>query len=103
MPDRKSLLDIGIAGPVGSFILSIVFVIIGLNLSTVTVEEPEGVALGSSILFSAIENLVKGQLPDNHHIVLHPIAFAGWIGLLVTGLNLIPAGQLDGGQLLMRC
>lgn len=101
MPNRESLLDIGIAGPIGSFVLSIIFLIIGLNLSTVSVTaaEPEGIALGSSILFSVIADLIKGQLPDGHHIMLHPIAFAGWIGLLVTGLNLIPAGQLDGGHI----
>ena len=101
MPNRESLLDIGIAGPIGSFVLSIIFLIIGLNLSTVSVAvvEPGRAALGSSILFSSIADLIKGQLPDGHHIILHPIAFAGWIGLLVTGLNLIPAGQLDGGHI----
>jgi len=101
MPNRRSLLDIGIAGPIGSFVLSIIFLIIGLNLSAVniTAPEPEGIALGSSILFSFIAEAVKGQLPDGYHIMLHPVAFAGWIGLLVTGLNLIPAGQLDGGHI----
>jgi membrane-associated protease RseP (regulator of RpoE activity) len=101
MPSRRSLLDIGIAGPIGSFVLSIIFLIIGLNLSTVNITPPESerIALGSSILFSFIADMVKGQLPDGYSLMLHPIAFAGWIGLLVTGLNLIPAGQLDGGHI----
>ena len=101
MPNRKSLLDIGIAGPLGSFVASIVFLVIGLELSTVSVvtEEQERFALGGSILSSFIADLVKGALPDGYHIILHPVAFAGWIGLLITGLNLIPAGQLDGGHI----
>jgi membrane-associated protease RseP (regulator of RpoE activity) len=57
-----------------------------------------GIVLGESLLFKIICWLTLGSLPDNYNLIMHPIAFAGWIGLLVTNINLIPVGQLDGGH-----
>jgi len=54
--------------------------------------------LGSSMFFSLVSWIIHGYLPDDVNLVLHPIAFSGWIGLLVTCLNLLPVGQLDGGH-----
>lgn len=100
MPNRNALLDVGIAGPLAGFTLSLVAVTIGLNLSKVISHAPQGtLGLGNSILFSLIARLVKGTLPEGHNIMLHPIAFAGWFGLLITAINLLPAGQLDGGHI----
>ena len=101
MPNRNALLDVGIAGPLAGFVLSIVAVAVGLNLSQIVRGEiSEGsLRLGNSIIFSLIAHLVKGPLPQGYNIVLHPIAFAGWIGLLITAMNLLPAGQLDGGHI----
>ncbi|MBI4619188.1 MAG: site-2 protease family protein [Desulfobacterales bacterium] len=97
--DRKTLLDVGASGPLVGTIVSIPFLIIGLKLSEVRVAiEPAGTALGSSILFSLIAKLTLGSLPETNDIILHPIGFAGWIGLLITSLNLLPVGQLDGGH-----
>lgn len=100
MPNRNALLDVGIAGPLAGFALSLVAVTIGLNLSRVISHAPPGsLGLGNSILFSLITHLVKGPLPRGYNIMLHPMAFAGWIGLLITAINLFPAGQLDGGHI----
>ncbi len=100
LPNRKALLDVGIAGPLASFILSTVAVAIGLNISEVVSEAPKGsLTLGDSILFSLIARIVKGQLPEGYDIMLGPVAFAGWIGLLITAMNLLPVGQLDGGHI----
>lgn len=98
---RKALIDIGAAGPITGFILSVAASVIGLKLSTVvSVEETKGaLGLGDSILFSLLSRLILGVAPDGHDILLHPIAFSGWIGLFVTSLNLIPIGQLDGGHI----
>ena len=97
--DRKTLLDVGASGPLVGTIVSIPFLIIGLKLSEVRIAtEPGGAALGSSILFSLLAKLTLGSLPESYDIILHPIGFAGWIGLLVTSLNLLPVGQLDGGH-----
>ncbi|MEW6599841.1 MAG: site-2 protease family protein [Nitrospirota bacterium] len=101
IPDRRSLIDIGASGPIGGFIIAIIACVIGLYLSDVqpTGEIQEGLAFGSSLLFSFLTKLVLGIDPEKYDILLHPVAFAGWIGLLVTSLNLLPIGQLDGGHI----
>lgn len=98
---RRALIDIGASGPIAGFILSVIASIIGLHYSSIVpVVDTEGVlSLGDSLLFSLLSRLVVGVPPESHEILLHPIAFAGWIGLFVTSLNLIPIGQLDGGHI----
>ena len=54
--------------------------------------------MGSSLIFSLLARMVLGEIPDGYDILLSPMAFAGWIGLFVTALNLLPIGQLDGGH-----
>jgi len=100
IPDRKSLLDIGIAGPLAGFIVAIPVLIIGLHLSSVipVSSVPKGTPqLGQNLLFSILSNIMI-HVPRGYTIELHPTAFAGWVGLLVTAINLLPAGQLDGGH-----
>jgi len=98
---RKALIDIGASGPIAGFIVSVVACLAGLSMSQiVSVAKVEGsLGLGESLLFSFLSWLVFGSLPEQADILLHPIAFAGWIGLFVTTLNLIPVGQLDGGHI----
>jgi membrane-associated protease RseP (regulator of RpoE activity) len=55
--------------------------------------------LADPLLFSFIQRLVLGEISENYEIYLHPIGFAGWVGLFVTSLNLLPIGQLDGGHI----
>lgn len=99
-PHKSALFDVGIAGPLASFALSIVAATFGLLISPVVDTVPEGgIHLGDSIIFSAISRLVKGSIPEGHDVMLNPIAFAGWIGFFVTAMNLLPAGQLDGGHI----
>jgi membrane-associated protease RseP (regulator of RpoE activity) len=100
--DRRSLIDIGAAGPIGGFIVSVIVVIIGLNHSEIRLagELAGGISFGSSILFSFISRVVLNIEPDKYDIILHPVAFAGWVGLLITSLNLLPLGQLDGGHII---
>jgi membrane-associated protease RseP (regulator of RpoE activity) len=98
--DKRALLDVGCSGPLVGVIVSIPVLMAGLKLSAIKVA-PSGVGgliLGEPLLFKFINWLVMGPLPPDHHVLLHPVAFAGWIGLLVTALNLLPVGQLDGGH-----
>jgi len=98
--DKRALLDVGCAGPLTGVLVSIPVILVGLKLSTVTViGGSEGsLTLGEPLLFKLLSWLALGPLTPDQNIVLHPVAFAGWIGLLVTALNLIPVGQLDGGH-----
>ena len=97
--DRRMLMDIGAAGPLVGVLISIPLVAFGLSLSEVKqIEGQAGINLGDSLLLWAIGKLVVGNLPPGHDVVIHPVGFAGWIGLLVTSLNLLPVGQLDGGH-----
>jgi membrane-associated protease RseP (regulator of RpoE activity) len=97
--DRRTLLDVGAAGPLAGMIVAIPVLIAGLMLSEIQPKETAvGIQLGSSLFFSLLNWIVHGIIPDNADLVLHPVAFSGWIGLLVTCLNLLPVGQLDGGH-----
>lgn len=97
--DRRILLDVGAAGPLAGMCVTVPVLLIGLYLSEIRYDAVDsGLSLGSSLFFTFMNWIVHGPLPDNANIILHPIAFSGWIGLLVTCLNLLPVGQLDGGH-----
>jgi membrane-associated protease RseP (regulator of RpoE activity) len=100
VPDRKALFDIGVAGPLAGFAVAVPAIVVGLVLSdTRPAADLSGIGLGSSLLFNGMVQAILGVAPDAYDVILHPVAFAGWIGLFVTALNLIPAGQLDGGHI----
>ena len=98
--DKRALLDVGCSGPLIGVLVSIPVILIGLKLSTVTVMGggEETLTLGEPLLFKLLSRLALGPMTPEENVILHPVAFAGWIGLLVTALNLIPVGQLDGGH-----
>jgi len=99
--NRRALLDIGASGPIAGFVIAILAVAVGLYQSPV-IEAPDsvGLRLGEPLIFTMISYITLGPIPDQYNVLLHPIAFAGWIGLFVTALNLIPIGQLDGGHII---
>jgi membrane-associated protease RseP (regulator of RpoE activity) len=102
IPNRRVLMEIGSAGPIAGFIIAFPTLLYGLSLSQVSpVLGIEGINFGSSIILNLCSEWVLGVNPQNPNlnIHLHPIAFAGWIGMFVTALNLIPIGQLDGGHI----
>ncbi|UCE40503.1 MAG: site-2 protease family protein [Candidatus Aminicenantes bacterium] len=97
---KQQLFDIGIAGPLTSFILSLPAIVLGLFLSKAvpSLPEDESLLFGDPLIFKFVGNIVFKDTPQGFDIVPHPIAFAGWVGILVTALNLFPIGQLDGGH-----
>jgi membrane-associated protease RseP (regulator of RpoE activity) len=100
MPSKKALVDIGAAGPLGGFLVTIPVAILGLWLNTTGVPHPMvppgGQTAVNASLFYQLMTLFVPQVPDTY---MHPMAFAAWAGFFVTAINLIPAGQLDGGHI----
>lgn len=130
--NKRVLMDIGVAGPIAGYIVSVIVILIGLSLSkldTIPLSFPAGQGIqmeGNSITYLLLKYFSFGKLlpePVNYggvepllywvkyfftgkpfplgglDVMIHPVAWAGWAGLLVTTLNLIPAGQLDGGHI----
>lgn len=99
--NRKNLLDVGAAGPIAGFVVAVIVVILGLYYSQVVEAVPQGsITLGDSLIFKLLSFLVLKNIPEGHDVLLSPTAFAGWAGILVTMLNLLPIGQLDGGHIM---
>ncbi len=101
MPNKKALFDIGISGPIAGFIVAIPVTIIGIATSevvTMTEISSGEIVLGNSFLFAFLSNMIL-NIPPNAGINMSLTAFAGWVGLLITSINLLPAGQLDGGHI----
>jgi membrane-associated protease RseP (regulator of RpoE activity) len=125
IPSRRAALDIAAAGPLAGLAVALPLLAWGLaHSSVVAVPHPtvdaiaspyaalrawlegrpaggvESLVFGDSVLTLAMQHLVVGPLPPGMDVYLHPVALAAWIGLLVTTLNLVPMGQLDGGHIL---
>ncbi|MFO0619304.1 MAG: site-2 protease family protein [Polyangiaceae bacterium] len=103
MPDRirsrNALLDIGAAGPLAGLFVALPVWCVGIATSKV---EPLGgtyIQEGQSILYWALKKVLAGPIPAGSDLSMSSVAFAGWTGALVTMLNLVPVGQLDGGHI----
>ncbi len=100
IPDKKSLLDVGIAGPITGFIVAIPVTLIGLYLGDVMTPTATPPVEGIRQIWN-FPVIIRGMtrlIPWTGGEIIHPTLFAGWVGFLVTGLNLLPASQLDGGH-----
>lgn len=129
IPSRRAILDIGAAGPFAGFLVALPLLAWGMAhsevrpmgdaaletagsgaisvarglLAAVLHGEPYGSGYehyGASAVIWVTQRLVLGKLPPGTDVFLHPVAYAAWIGLLVTTLNLMPLGQLDGGHVI---
>ena len=97
---RKQLFDIGISGPLTGFVLSLPALVYGLSLSKIVppVGQENTPIFGDPLVLKLIGGMILGDIPAQSELMLHPIAFAGWVGVLVTAFNLFPVDQLDGGH-----
>jgi hypothetical protein len=111
LKNRDSLFDLGISGPLAGFVVSVIVLVIGFSMSPLLspTEYAQLLAffdsialplttLPTPILFDWIWAFMTLGIPPGYNAYLHPVAFAGWVGLLITALNYFPIGQLDGGH-----
>jgi membrane-associated protease RseP (regulator of RpoE activity) len=101
---RRTLFDITVAGPLAGLIVALPVVWFGVQQARLEAFDPamQGAVImfGDPLILQWIVQIQLGTLPEHHDVVLNPLLFAGWAGLFLTGLNLLPLGQLDGGHLL---
>ncbi len=107
VPNRKALFDVAIAGPLGGLLVTLPLLLWGLSLSTPVDIDPKSSLLSfdalnprfSFLLALLAKSALGAGLTAGKAIDLHPIAVAGYIGIIITALNLMPVGQLDGGHI----
>jgi membrane-associated protease RseP (regulator of RpoE activity) len=99
-PHRRALFDVGIAGPLAGFVVTLPVLMFGLLEASWMPESQAtgGLMLGEPLLFRWLSRLFLGPAPEGMTLVLGPLGLAAWFGLFLTALNLIPIGQLDGGH-----
>ncbi|MCD6241740.1 site-2 protease family protein [Candidatus Bathyarchaeota archaeon] len=97
-PNRDALFDVGASGPIAGFIVSLAAFLLGLPYSYYSVPSQGDVIIPAPILLRLVWPYLLPPSPPGHVLNLHPVAQAGWIGLIVTMLNLLPVGTLDGGH-----
>ena len=102
--NRKQLFDIAITGPLAGLVLTIPITLWGLQ-SVEIVNLPENpevpiLVYGDPLLLRWMMEWIHGPLAQNQTVMLNPLVFAGWVGIFITALNLLPIGQLDGGHIL---
>ncbi|WP_210413211.1 site-2 protease family protein [Leptospira vanthielii] len=106
IPDKKVLFDIGIGGPTASLVLSVIAWLVGISLSKVIEIPPDFdrsgfLFFGDSLFTYFTTQWILGPIDlSTMDIQAHPLAKAGWVGLLITAVNLLPFGQLDGGHVI---
>jgi membrane-associated protease RseP (regulator of RpoE activity) len=96
IPTRRALFDIGLAGPLAGFVIALPVSVIGLLVMGPPVPQASGIFFNDPLLFRLLARGLGVRLDPNSPI--NPYYMAAWIGLLVTSLNLMPVGQLDGGH-----
>ncbi|MCS7182278.1 MAG: site-2 protease family protein [Thermoanaerobaculum sp.] len=98
---KRELVDVGASGPLAGFLVTLPVLVWGIQKSQVVYELPQGgyLVFGEPLLFKLTAHLLHPALGSGADLLLHPTAYAGWFGLLITALNLLPFGQLDGGHI----
>lgn len=99
-PSKRALFDIGVAGPIAGFVVLVPLLIWGMTMSTVGPVPGGALYFGEPLLWKLLEWWHFGLIPDGRDVMLHPLGFAAWWGMLATALNLLPFGQLDGGHIM---
>ncbi|MFQ5731976.1 MAG: site-2 protease family protein [Planctomycetaceae bacterium] len=102
LADRKQMFDIAISGPLAGLVFALPILYLGVSRATVAAAsgDPGGFILGEPLIFQWIAAWAQPDLGARDVLTIGPLGMAGWVGILITALNLIPIGQLDGGHIL---
>ena len=100
IPNRKALFDIGITGPLAGLVPALICCVVGLEQASIGKVGPGSQVFGDPLLLKYLTYLKFGPLQPGEDVYFNAVLFAGWVGLFITGLNLFPIGQLDGGHVL---
>jgi Zn-dependent protease len=98
--DRKQLFDIGLTGPWAGLVAALPIVWFGINSGVVAEPGPASYHLGEPLVFKLLTWHLRPELPPNAELAMNPLLMAGWVGMLITGLNMLPVSQLDGGHVI---
>lgn len=98
--DRKQMFDIAIAGPLAGLFVAMPIVWMGISNGTVVPIDRSALRLGDPLILQWLTTIIHGPLESGMELQIGPLGMAGWVGILITALNLIPIGQLDGGHIL---
>jgi len=99
IPTRNALFDLGVSGPLAGIIITIPVLFIGIYLSTVVPIKTDSIIFIPPLIMSIIAYFAAPAVPNGYMLQIHPVAFAGWVGVVVTMLNLMPVAFLDGGHI----
>ena len=99
IPDKNSLFDLGFSGPLAGFIVAIPVLILGISLSKIVPMSSMSMMLSPPPIMSILIYFMMPPIPSGYGVQIHPIVFAGWVGIIVTLLNLMPVAFLDGGHI----
>ncbi len=100
--DRKALFDIAISGPLAGLVVALPMTYFGIQWSTIAPVQTDvaNFQFGEPLIFQWLIESIHGTLPQGHDLYMHPLAHAGWVGIFITALNLVPVSELDGGHIL---
>ena len=98
--DRRSLLEVGVGGPIAGFIVATLVLVLSLGQSRMAPLTDSAILFGEPLIFKAVQHWMGLIPPTGMDIYLHPVSLAAWFGFLATALNLLPAAQLDGGHII---
>ena len=98
-PDRNALFDLGFSGPIAGIMVAIPVLIIGIHLSTIVPVSSQNITLSYPPIITILMSLMLPPIPSGYALQIHPLVFAGWVGIIITLLNLMPVAFLDGGHI----
>jgi Zn-dependent protease len=98
--NRREIFDIGLAGPLAGLVLTVPMVWVGIKIAEHGMPARGEWVFGDPLFAKLLIKWLRPDLPAGHEIAVNAVYMAGWVGMFVTGLNMLPVSQLDGGHVI---